>query len=187
VLPIYRPAYKEQCAEYLPEDYAGWLLVGNEGEFEGQDNLSPAAMAQFIQQIQQGWPQAQLVCLNSYLIGYMEQVVRLLERPCAAWGLHRYHQPDWLPSQRVDAVCEIVAARWGDAICLVWITEMGYVATRPEAYEVMRTWTADALADPRVGTVMLYTAAEAVPERLNALGVDGKLRENGRGWVDGGK
>lgn len=186
VLPIVRPVSWVECAGALPREYAGWLLVGNEGEFPGQDNLTPAAMAQFVAQVRQRWPRARLVCLNSYLIGYMEQVMAAMERPCEVWGLHVYQQPEWLPSQRVDAVCDAVERRWEGEECRVIITEMGHSVTLPKAYQVMRTWTADALADPRVLVVMVYTAREAVPERLNVLESDGQLRATGRGWVDGG-
>lgn len=177
-IPIARPAYYQDIIATLDHGYHGYMLVGNEGEGENQDNLTHQQMATFIMTIDRLYPLAYLVCLNSYDLNYMLAVIDLIPvGTCESYGVHVTHLigdqavPDWLDTLCLD--------------CEVWVTEIGWDNNDPQVYDRLLGLVVGAKLDNRVRFIFAYTTTDAHVESVNMIGQGGRLMPNGHAFRDG--
>ena len=173
-IPIVRPINAVDCN--LPIDYDDYVLVGNEGE--GQDNLTPEQMSEFILWFADNYPSAKLICLNSYDIDYMLDVIALLpEDTCYGYGIHIgiWSDLDNGLSAYLDQLC---------TNCIIWITELSWPNSSPIAYNAMYQLVYEGIADYRVHRIFGYTTTDGIPSSLNFLNEERELNPNGQAFYD---
>lgn len=174
-IPIIRHHIKNTVYESLQSDYDGYMLVGNEGEQRGQDNLTSLEMAEFIIEVRNRYQSARFVCLNSYSIDYMLKVIALLPQDvCQVYGVHIYENIDI--KKRLDRLCDD---------CQIWITEIGWhYHGNGDEYDILYKLVSEALLDSRVGRVFAYTTRDGAVDTWNMLDDNGDLLPTGRAFVN---
>ena len=175
-VPIIR--YRNEVDCNLPVDYDDYVLVGNEGENINQDNLIPKQMSDLILWFATEYPNAKLICLNSYDINYMLEVIALLsENTCYGYGIHIGIWSDLsngLPAY-LDQLC---------TDCIIWITELSWPNSSPIAYDIMYQLVYEGIADYRVDRIFGYTTTDGIPASLDFLNEERELNPNGQAFYD---
>jgi hypothetical protein len=178
-IPMTRPGNMSLITQYIGADYNEFMLVGNEGESGpgAGDNLTPEAMARFVQDVRGLYPAAFLVCLNSYDLDYMTAVIDLLPPgTCEAWGVHvTYLLGQTAVSDWLDGLC---------TDCEVWVTEIGICGDDPGAYDDLYRMTYEARRDSRVRMIFFYTTTEGNPSCTNGINEAGELTVPGLAFKD---
>lgn len=165
---IIRPGW--QWSSDCPSDYAGYIIGGNEQEFS---SLTPGQMAVWLIDLRAEYPDAVLVCLNSYDLEYAADVLALLPPgTCEIIGVHIYDNVD-VPSH-LDALCPN---------CRYWITELGRCSSIRGADEQLYRMAREAILYG-VEVTFLYTDINGISPCLDGIDSNGELTATGKAFKD---
>ena len=163
-VPIIRPDFAVPDAAViaaLTPAYNGDLLILNEPEIAGQDNITPAAAAEWVLWVRGRLPHARLVGANVLAgeAGYdwLSQYLDVGGLPFDVWGVHIYRESECSPTDCINQLCEIVTCDGGN----IQVTEIGYDNTLPNCAS-FGDWLAALDNDSRVSRVYGYTAVGGV-------------------------
>lgn len=171
-LPMIRPHNADDVIATLGVDYDGYLLILNEPEQAGQDNITPRQAVSFVNEVHRQLPYASLVGPNITPDGF-EWLAKYLEigRPFDVLGIHIYQDSPCSLSACIDALCDTMMP------CRVWVTEVG--STDPAQFS---EYLSELESDSRVERIFVYTAINGCCDKQFDLIVDGEVTKIGRIW-----